>query len=192
MEQEALAGKEAAEQKAKELEATHAHSTTASAEMSGRAELAESQLAKKEEALSETRAALKASQEAVRALDAEKVRALSSLCATHLHLLVYSAWSTLLLMCNSANCMVIILLCALCQAAALKEVEKLSTELSNLQKVNENFEKMQKELHAATEALKNRADKSEATLKKIQTSLEAAEASAASSQKALKAVCSPH
>ncbi len=49
---------------------------------------------------------------------------------------------------------------------------------------------MQKELHAATEALKNRADKSEVTLKAIQTSLEAAEASAAKSQKALKAVCS--
>lgn len=72
----------------------------------------------------------------------------------------------------------------------MKEVENLSTELSNLRKANENFEKMQKELHAATEALKNRADKSESTLKKIQTSLEAAEASAASSQKALKAVCS--
>ncbi len=50
--------------------------------MSGRAELAESQLAEKEKALSETEAALKASQEAVRALDAEKVRALVD-CVRH-------------------------------------------------------------------------------------------------------------
>lgn len=61
----------------KDLEATHAHSETASTEMSGRAELAESQLAEKEKALSEAEAALKASQEAVRALDAEKVRELA-------------------------------------------------------------------------------------------------------------------
>jgi uncharacterized protein YigA (DUF484 family) len=74
------------------------------------------------------------------------------------------------------------------QAAALKEVEKLNSELKNLQEVNKNFEKLQKELHAATKTLQGRADKSEATLKTLEASLKAAEVSAASTQKALQAV----
>ncbi|EIE27432.1 hypothetical protein COCSUDRAFT_45860 [Coccomyxa subellipsoidea C-169] len=73
------------------------------------------------------------------------------------------------------------------KAAALKEVEKLSSELTNLQKVNKNFEKLQKELHAATKTLQDRADKSESTLKTLEASLKAAEKSAATSQKALQA-----
>lgn len=57
----------------KELEGTVAQSKSASSEISGRAELAEASLAKKEKELSDAQAALKASQESVSALDAEKV-----------------------------------------------------------------------------------------------------------------------
>lgn len=67
-------------------------------------------------------------------------------------------------------------------------MEKLNSELKNLQEVNKNFEKLQKELHAATKTLQGRADKSEATLKTLEASLKAAEVSAASTQKALQAV----
>ncbi len=160
----------------KELEATIAHSKSASSDISGRAELAEKHLAEKEKALSEAQATLKASQESVNALDADKVGFVLGVCPLGLcgtckdflnHSSSDSAWE---------------------QAAALKEVEKLSSELTNLQKVNKNFEKLQKELHAATKTLQDRADKSESTLKTLKASLKAAEKSAATSQKALQAV----
>lgn len=72
--QEASAAKEAAEAKLKELDETIAQSKSASSEISGRAELAESRLAAKEKDLIKAEAALKASQESIKALDAEKVR----------------------------------------------------------------------------------------------------------------------